>query len=104
MRRVIAVDFDGTLATVMGGPESIPNALRNSAVRDVVNQLYDAGEFIVIYTARRAEDEPAIRSWLILHDTKFDIIECDKLRYDAQIDDRTVSPSEAATLLNGVGA
>ena len=95
-RRVIAVDFDGTVALghdgVGAGSFATAELNPHHPVIANVRELHYRGEFIVFYTARPPMCEEEIKLWLVAHNVPFDIIECSKMRYDFQLDDRTLNP------------
>ena len=101
-RRVIAVDFDGTLYDRGKCAEEPAERFEISTLPDMANQAviryvraqHVLGHFIVVYTARPREDRARIEYWLDLMGVPFDIVQCGKLRYDMLIDDRTMRPEE----------
>ena len=99
-RVVLAIDFDGTLTLEPGGMHnpnpSIMNAFPDQKVINQVNRDFDAGHFIMIWTARRDEDKGEISGWLDKHGVKRDIIITGKPRVFRMVDDRAILPSEYA--------
>lgn len=83
-RKIIAIDFDGTLSDESGKPIS--------KIITYTNGAFDSGHFIVIYTARIEADRTYVSCWLKENGVKYDLIELGKLRYDILVDDRTVHP------------
>jgi hypothetical protein len=83
-RKIIAIDFDGTLSDASGKPIS--------KIISYTNACFDSGNFIVVYTARIEVDRTYVSCWLKEHGVKYDLIELGKLRYDLLVDDRTIHP------------
>ena len=86
-RRVVAIDFDGTLTM---GPGDEPRY----AMLRFAQRCFDAGDFIVVYTARPDDDYESLKKWLKKHKVRFDALVTGKLRYDLLVDDRAVRPEE----------
>ena len=90
MRKLIAVDFDGTLT--MGdnkwweeGNRPVPN---KEAI-EKVNQMYIEGHYIVIFTARPWEVARKTVAWLIENGVRFHGINMNKIAAAKYIDDRS---------------
>ena len=79
-KAVIAVDFDDTLY----------QAKSFERVKESLARLPFA--FVVIYTARGEECRGFIKSWCLENGIRADAIECEKLRFDVLIDDRSLNP------------
>ena len=79
-KAVIAIDFDDT----------IYNGRSFKKIQAAINALPLA--FIVIFTARGEECRRFIKAWCIENGIRADAIECEKLRFDVLIDDRTLNP------------
>ena len=91
-RKVFNIDLDGTLA--LGGPfwerEPEPAAQMVEAVRT----LYQAGNVIIIWTARQWEHAPETVGWLIKHRVPFHGLYMAKGGSDCYVDDKAVTPAE----------
>lgn len=93
---MIAIDFDGTIVD-HAYPEI--GALRDNA-RDVINELYDRGHRIIIWTARMSKYLTDVSEFLALNDIKYHKINKNlddspfktwpKIAYDIIIDDRNI--------------
>lgn len=89
-RRTFAVDLDGTLcenALFWRGEEGEPK----QEVIDLVNELYDAGNVIIINTSRREEDRPMTVKWLSEHGVKYHAMVMEKVKADYYIDDKALN-------------
>lgn len=100
MSKRIFVDFDSTLTTGEGEPhwEEPLEEIANDRMIYIVNQLYNLGHTIVIYTARREsyrrETEYFLKSW----DVKYHALVMEKPGYDLLIDDRAISDEKGEEL------
>lgn len=90
-RSVVAVDLDGTLAQG-GGRGEVGEPV--GRIVELARECFDAGHFVVVYTARPEEDRALVASWLLAQGVKYDLLELGKLRYDVLVDDRAVRPQE----------
>ena len=92
-RKVVAVDFDGTIVSgheEVGKPAgSIMDLFPVQGVVDAVRAAHEAGHFVVVYTARPWVEKANIQWVMDAHCIPYDIIECGKIRYDVQLDDKT---------------
>ncbi len=90
--RLIAVDLDGCLVkSVCWTPEECLKAKPNKKIIELVNRI-EAGNFIIIYTARRDHLIPASLQWLRKNGVKFHAISNNKMAADVYIDDCAVNP------------
>lgn len=107
---IYAVDLDNTLCfpnldekdTYLRYGKATPNW----ALIDKINRLYDKGDTIILYTARRMlthngdlkkieEDVGDItREWLRRHNVKYHELIFGKIYYDLLIDDKTITPED----------
>ena len=87
-RKLISVDFDGTLTKGgkfwIEGEEILPN----EQVIEWVNKEYRKRNVIIIYTARPPETYRETEAWLITNNVKFHAIRFGKLAADMYIDDK----------------
>lgn len=93
-RHVINVDLDGTL-TKPNGPafwegEPIPH----QPMIDSIRAAYQAGNIIIVWTARQWEHAPETVGWLIKHRVPFHGIQMAKGGSDLHIDDKALSTNE----------
>ena len=87
--KVIAVDLDGVLCEEgPWTPEGIINRRPKPENIELVNRLYDEGNFIVIWTGRREEDRPYTEAWLKAHRVKYHVLVMNKPYYDIYIEER----------------
>jgi hypothetical protein len=94
-RKVIAIDFDGTLTHLQDNYHNMEiHELRpNETIINYVRALHSEYHFIVIFTARLSHYREEIAAYLNFHKIPFDLIHTEKLRFDVLIDDRTLHPS-----------
>jgi len=90
-KKVIAVDIDGTLTNEKGGgwnDEQCLSAKPNKKMIDFVNDAWQKGHLIILYTSRRWSRREATKYWLQNNGVKYHTIEMEKLGYDILIDDK----------------
>ena len=88
-RKVIAVDFDGTITeSPIGDGESKPRL----AMIECIREHRESYDFIVIFSARPESERQEVVAFLSEHCIPYDSIVLDKLRYDLLYDDRAVGP------------
>lgn len=93
---IVYVDVDGTLCETVKDAD-YSKAQPIGSMVDHVNDLYDKGHEIVIYTARgsttgidwRQVTEDQLRTWGV----KYHRLRLDKPYYDLMICDKTVNPT-----------
>lgn len=92
---VIAVDIDGTICS------SISKSYAKAEIKyckpykhmiKVVNELYDRGNFIYLYTHRQPCCERQTKIWLKKYKVKYNDIIFYKLGADLYIDNKALSP------------
>ena len=90
MRKLIAVDFDGTL-TIGGNKwwEDDNRPVPNKKAIERVNNWYIEGHYIIIFTARPWEVARKTVAWLIEHGVRFHGINCNKVAAAIYVDDRS---------------
>lgn len=90
----IFVDMDGTLTneTEGFGPEVYSQRTPNPFIIGVVNNYYDQGHDITIYTARYHQDREVTAEWLNKYGVKYHNLILGKPQYDIMIDDNSVNP------------
>lgn len=109
--KVVIVDFDGTLCLFENSCEAknIPNGIPNVKLINKLNELYDKGIQIEIYTARghiscnsreeaKEKYENLIKEWLKKHNVKYSKLSFEKPYARVYIDDRAIRPSETYIL------
>lgn len=95
MRKVFAVDIDGTItASNAWTDEEVIKAKPNQKLIDLINSLYVQKNIIILYTCRGDSIIPATRYWLKKHGVKYHSINNNKLWADLYIDDKAVSPKD----------
>lgn len=94
MRRVIAVDFDGTITLTDGSLHTAEDykPTPNYAMIDRISRHHEDYDFIVIFTARPEVERYEVMQLLLEWGVKYDAIVMGKLRYDLLYDDRAISP------------
>ena len=88
-RKVYNFDLDGVLA--MGGPFWEREPEPNPVLIEKVRELYQAGNVIIIWTARLWEYAPETVGWLTKHKVPFHGIYMSKGGADVYIDDKAVN-------------
>lgn len=107
MTKIIVVDFDDTLALYDGSraAENIPSANPNKELIKKLNNLYDSGFEIHIYTARghlsadsreHADEKyrDTIEDWLSYYHVKYNKLSFQKPYAVYYIDDKALRPDE----------
>ena len=86
-KKVYAIDIDGILANEpLGFDYSIKTPNETNIKK--VNELYDNGNRIVLYTSRYSVDDIVTEKWLYDNKVKYHNIIYDKIFYDIFIDDK----------------
>ena len=85
--KTIVIDIDGTICTEEKTFER-PLAKPLPGAKEKVNELYDAGNQIVFWTARGWEQLRVTKEWLDHHGFKYNHLVMGKLIADVFIDDR----------------
>ncbi len=67
------IDIDGTICTDIDNEDShlYPYAEVFDGAVTKINKFYDAGDFIVFFTAREEKDRQVTEDWLQLHGFKY---------------------------------
>ena len=94
MRKTYAVDIDGTLCVEKDEWWQYANAkpIRENIAK--INELWEDGNTIVLYTARFKEDVDVTRTWLKANGVKYHRIVTEKFRADVYIDSAAKRPEE----------
>jgi hydroxymethylpyrimidine pyrophosphatase-like HAD family hydrolase len=93
MATVFGVDFDGTLTDPSNDEwAAVEDQEPNPSMLDSVEDAYENGDKIIIWTARQWKDAPQIAGWLMMHEVPFHGIRCCKGGADRYIDDKILSP------------
>lgn len=87
-RKVYNCDLDGVLA--LGGPFWERDPEPNHEMIEHIIRLYQAGNVIIIWTARQWKHAPETVGWLIKHGIPFHGIYMGKGGADVYIDDKAV--------------
>lgn len=94
----IRVDIDGTLCDYMdwddAGEPVLESVFPRADVVDRVNELFDEGETIVIWTARVEGERAATEQQLRSFGVHYDRLEMGKPVFDLMIDDRARHPKD----------
>ena len=89
-RRLIAVDFDGTLNN--GEPFWVTEPTPNLEVIERVREFYRQGNIIIVWTARQWSIAVETVAWLIKHQVPFHGIMMGKGGADLYVDDKAITP------------
>ena len=105
MKKIIAVDLDGTLSTQGSFPNIMdltPNQL-NKIYRDMkpnkkmikfINDLATKGHLIYIYTSRWDLYQDVTAKWLKKHGVKYEFFQMNKNYFDFIIDDKAINVAD----------
>ena len=109
----IAFDLDGVIChrkTELGGPEKYLTCYPDQDVIDVVNALFDEGNYVIIYTARGMNTfnndvrkvydglYELTKNQLIKWGVKHHELVMGKVSYDVLIDDKALNSTRAKSL------
>ncbi len=97
MNKIYAIDIDGTLTLETDGWDYNNRTPNVERIRGV-NKLYEAGNTIILFTARFIEDEEVTRHWLSFHNVQYHRLVLGKIQYDVIIDDKA-APLELLEIL-----
>ena len=89
----IVIDMDGTICTEMRQFSRCLAEPKADAV-DVINKLYDAGNIIIIYSARTWVEYEMTVDWLKRHGVKYHQLFMGKPIGDVWIDDRAITAKD----------
>ena len=92
-RKIIMVDFDGTL-TKGGKFWTDDEILPRHEIIEWVNQQYRKGNVIIIFTARPYEIMRETVAWLIKYGVKYHGINMDKPGAQIYVDDKCINVKE----------
>ena len=73
-KRIFIVDIDGTICENVRneeGPERMRDALPFGDSIAMVNRLYEEGNYVCFFTARREEHREVTESWLSRHGVRY---------------------------------
>jgi len=92
----IAVDIDGVLTEeIHGWGEDVYLSRTPRKVNiERINDLYNAGHKITLFTARHEEDRTITEVWLAQHKVKYHSLILDKIHYDLFIEDRAIPDTQ----------
>jgi len=104
-RKRVAVDIDGTITKKGRFPEIweiTPSELYKAYATcepdeemiQVVNNLYDQGIIVYLYTSRCDLHEKVTKDWLKKHGVKYNYFIMNKPFYDFLIDDKAIHPEQ----------
>lgn len=89
----IGVDIDGTLTIDTIGWD-YANREPNLAMIKWVNEQFDAGHYVELFSARLPCDKAVTRKWMREHGVKYNNMILGKPRYELYIDDIAKRPEE----------
>ena len=93
-KKLIAVDFDGTLTNGNVKWWKGENPIPNKIVIEWVDKEYMKGNIIIIHTARPWKVAQETISWLIKNEIRFHGVMFGKLSADIYLDDKSKNPEE----------
>lgn len=108
-------DLDGTICHTRKMDQAYIDVKPIDGMVDLIRRLYDAGHYIIIYTARNMETHngnigkitaiqvPIITEWLHKWDIPFDELYVGKPLADYYIDDKGVTFTDISTLTRDLG-
>jgi len=89
----IGVDIDGTITIETQGWD-YENRTPNIEMVTWVNQHYDQGDFIELFSSRLKCDKSVTIKWLKKHGVKYNNLILGKPKYDLYVGDETLRPEE----------
>jgi hydroxymethylpyrimidine pyrophosphatase-like HAD family hydrolase len=92
MSKIYVFDLDGTLCKE-GKTFERPLAIPKKDMIGIVNNLYENGNMIIIYTARSWAEYRITEHWLNTNGVNYNLLMCGKITYDYWIDDRAINSS-----------
>jgi capsule biosynthesis phosphatase len=105
----VVVDVDDTISTTVDHRD-YANAIPKTDVIQRINELYDAGVNIVLYTARgmytfdgdiqaiEKYNRPILEAWLSVHDVKYTTLKFGKPLAVYYVDDKAIRPDELVSM------
>jgi hypothetical protein len=99
--RVIAVDLDGVLVENLEFWKGFIGKPIQKNI-DIVNQLYDGGDVIIIYTSRREVDRDITEFTLKKYKVKYHCLVMEKLPADIYLDDKALNSNEIEKLCENI--
>ena len=88
--KIIYVDIDGTLTNEIEG-HSYARRTPNKFIIGRINELFNNGNTIVLWTSRYACDRDITFIWLHRHNVKFHMVIFDKPKFDLYVCDRVLN-------------
>jgi hypothetical protein len=97
-----AWDIDRTLTLGDGWSESdCLNAVVNEPMKELINQAYENGHTIILYSSRRGSRRYATEFWLSKNDIRYTVLDiAHKLYVDYYIDDKAINASDLTKIKN----
>ena len=97
--KVVAVDFDGTLAELYCARNSYrpKTKIKEKPKKDVVDYckfLHSKGVKIIVHSSRWWGDYKSVKEWLDRHGVPYDDIILGKFKCDLFLDDLNVNPTD----------
>lgn len=87
----IMVDIDGTLTIETEGWDYEKRTPEPQMIK-IVNEMYDSGYSIILWTSRFSVDKKVTKTWLKKYGVKYHNIIFDKPQFDFMIDDKCAPP------------
>tara|TARA_R100000388_G_C7235840_1_gene157760 strand:+ start:315 stop:635 length:321 start_codon:yes stop_codon:yes gene_type:complete len=89
----IVFDIDGTICDEAPTFEKCLSKPINEMI-EVVNDCYNKGCFVILYTARSWSEFRMTEDWLKKNNVLYNLLLCGKPTYDLWVDDRAISACE----------
>lgn len=92
-KRIIYVDIDGTLTeeTEGWGNKVYLNRTPKPNVIASINKMYEAGDLVILWSSRFAEDRDCTIKWLKANEVKYHRLILEKPSFDLYICDRVLN-------------
>jgi CMP-N,N'-diacetyllegionaminic acid synthase len=90
---IYCFDIDGTICSIEK-PENYSNAAPNDAIIKKINQLFNDGNTVYLFTGRHMNKERVTKEWMERHNVKYHHVFFGKPVADIYIDDLAVKPEE----------
>lgn len=89
----IGVDIDGVLTVETKGWYYSQRTAQMSVI-DKINEHYDKGDMIILYSSRYEKDRLITEKWLEEHGVRYNKLMLGKPKFDLYIDDISMRPKE----------
>ena len=86
-------DIDGTICS-QEEPDNYSKATPNKLIIKKINELYDKGNIIYLFTSRHMDKERITKEWMGKYNVKYHHIFFGKPVAKIYVDDRSITPNE----------